>query len=126
MANGKFGKAMQFVWPMLLGALLAINYTLFVVPNDFAPSGVNGIAVMIQYAIGRTDFMAYVSLIINVPLCIFAYFKIDKDFALKTFCFTLVYSVVYFVLNNDGLPVTEWIDPIRYKTEGKNTVYQGL
>ena len=59
MANGKFGRAMQYVWSMLLGALLAVNYTLFVVPNDFAPSGVNGIAVMIQYAIKKTDFMAY-------------------------------------------------------------------
>lgn len=126
MANGKIGRAMQYVWSMLLGALLAVNYTLFVVPNAFAPSGVNGIAVMIQYAIDRTDFMAYMSLIINVPLCIFAYFKIDKDFALKTFCFTLVYSGVYFVLNNEGLPVTKWIDPIRYKTEGKNTIFPAI
>ena len=48
---------------IVLGALLALDYILFIVPNSFAPAGINGIAVMIQYAF---DFsIGYMSLIIK-------------------------------------------------------------
>ena len=59
-----------------LAILLAVNYHFFIVENDFAPAGINGIATMIQYKTGFS--ISYFSLIINVPLCIFAYFFISK------------------------------------------------
>ena len=66
----------QFVVVVLLGVLLAFNYILFINPNNFAPAGINGIAVMIQYKLNFS--VGYMSLIINVPLCIFAFFFIEK------------------------------------------------
>ena len=37
---------------ILMAALLAINYHIFIVENHFAPAGLNGIATMIQYKTG--------------------------------------------------------------------------
>ena len=37
-----------------LGVAFALSYVLFVTPNDFAPSGINGIAVMVQASPKRT------------------------------------------------------------------------
>ena len=64
---------------MAIAILLAFNYQLFVVENNFAPAGLNGIATMIQYKTGFS--IGYMSLIINVPLCILAYFFVQKRFA---------------------------------------------
>ena len=53
------------VFVALLGAA---NYQLFVFPNQFAPSGVNGICTMIQYVTGIS--VGYLSLLINIPLAV--------------------------------------------------------
>ena len=46
--------------------IAAVNYELFVFPNQFAPSGLNGICTMVQHITGIS--VGYLSLIINVPL----------------------------------------------------------
>ena len=76
-----------------LAILHALNFQLFVVHNRFAPSGINGIGTMIEYKFGFS--MGYFSLIVNIPLCIIAYFFVNKEFALKSFLFTLIYSIAY-------------------------------
>ena len=63
-----------------IAVLLAFNYQLFIVENGFAPAGLNGIATMVQYKTGFS--LGYISLMINVPLCVLAYFLIDKKFNL--------------------------------------------
>ena len=73
--------------------LLAFTYQLFIVKNNFAPAGINGIATMIQYKTGFS--IGYMSLIINVPLCSLAYFFVNRDFAKKSLLFCLVYSFAY-------------------------------
>ncbi|MGN1093559.1 MAG: YitT family protein [Candidatus Neoclostridium sp.] len=81
-----------------LGCFYALSYYLFIVPNDFAPSGINGIAVMIQY-LGHFS-IGYMSLLINVPLCVFAFFCIDRHFACKTATFSLSFSGAYLLFQN--------------------------
>lgn len=79
-----------------LAILMALNYQIFILHNAFAPAGINGLATMIQYVF---DFsIGYMSLIINVPLAIFAYFKVDKQFALKNLVFVLVFSSAMLIL----------------------------
>ena len=79
-----------------LAVLMALNYQVFILHNTFAPAGINGLATMIQYVF---DFsIGYMSLIINVPLAIFAYFKVDKRYALKNLVFVLVFSLAMLVL----------------------------
>ena len=53
----------QYVVILLLGVLLAFNYILFITPNNFAPAGINGIAVMIQYKLNFS--VGFMSLIFN-------------------------------------------------------------
>ena len=74
-----------------MGVLFAFNYILFIVPNGFAPAGINGIAVMIQYKLNFS--VAYMSLLINVPLCIAAYFYVDRTFAKKSLFFCISTAV---------------------------------
>ena len=57
---------------IILGFLYALVFLLFIIKNKFAPSGINGIATMIEYKTGFN--IGYFSLIVNVPLWIFAYF----------------------------------------------------
>lgn len=111
----KLQKILSYVYPVLLGAFLALDYTLFIVPNNFAPSGINGIAVMIQYKLNFS--IAYMSLLINIPLCVFAFFKIDKDFAVKTLLFSVAYSLFYLLFNNLNL------DRFKYNAEDIDTIY---
>ncbi|MBO5713814.1 MAG: YitT family protein, partial [Clostridia bacterium] len=47
--KNKSVSAVQYLTIFLVGILLAFNYILFITPNNFAPAGINGIAVMIQY-----------------------------------------------------------------------------
>ena len=81
---------LEYLVVVLMGMLLATSYRLFVVQNKFAPAGLNGVTVMIQYKLGFS--VGFASLIINIPLCVFAFFKVDKMFAKRTLVFCLVYS----------------------------------
>ena len=70
-------RTMKKVWTYLVIALVAllasVNYELFVFPNQFAPSGLNGICTMIQHVWGIS--VGYLSLLINVPLAIWCYIE---------------------------------------------------
>lgn len=100
---------------VLVAILLAFNYQLFIVINDFAPAGLNGVATMIQYKTGFS--IGYMSLIINVPLCILAYFFVDKVFAKRSLVFCLVYSFVFLYLQDLGLTA------FQYNAGGHDTVF---
>lgn len=69
---------------------MALSYALFIFPNNFAPSGVGGIATMVQYVF---KFNAgYLNLLINVPILIVAWKLVDREFVIKTGLFTLCFS----------------------------------
>lgn len=95
--------------------LLALNYHLFVVENGFAPAGLNGIATMVQYKTGFS--IGYMSLLINTPLCILAYFLIDKAFACRSFCFCVTYSLAFLAVQQLGM------EKLQYVTDGHDTIY---
>jgi len=99
-----------------MGLVLAINYTLFIVPNGFAPAGINGIAVMVQYKLNFS--IGYMSLLINIPLCIIAFIFINHRFSMRSLVFCLSYSLFYLVLQN-----TDVISAFRYDAGGIDTVY---
>lgn len=48
MADKKLNTAVSYTFIAILAAVHALGYYLFIVPNDFAPAGINGIATMIQ------------------------------------------------------------------------------
>ena len=98
-----------YVRIVLLAVLLAFTYELFIVDNHFAPAGLNGVATMIQYKFGFS--IGYMSLIINVPLCLLAFFFVDRDFAVKSLVFCVVYSIAFLILQ--ALP----LEPFHYIAE---------
>lgn len=82
---------------VLLAILFAISYVLFVIPNNYAPTGISGICTMIQFKTGFS--LGWLSLIINVPFCVFTFFAVNKEFAVKSLVFTVVYSVAYILFS---------------------------
>ncbi len=86
----------NYVIISVLAVVMAFNYKLFIVPNDFAPAGLSGIGTMIQYKLHFS--IGWFSLIINVPLCLLAFFFVNREFSVKSLVFVVVYSVAYLVL----------------------------
>lgn len=81
--------------------LAALNYELFVFPNQFAPSGVNGICTMIQYLSGVS--VGYLSLLINIPLAVIVYIKVSKPLAVRSMVYVLVFSLGLLILDKVDL-----------------------
>lgn len=92
-----------------MALLMAVNYHVLILQNSFAPAGLNGIAAMIQYALHFS--VGYMSLLINVPLCLIAFFVVDRDFALKTLAFTLAFSGFLLLFQYSGI-----LEPFVYAT----------
>ena len=113
--TNKLKSALSYSAILLAALLLAVNYHIFIVENHFAPAGLNGIATMIQYKTGFS--ISYMSLIINIPLCILAYFLIERQFAIKTLIFSLVYSFAYLFLQQTNT------DFLQYNAGGHDTIF---
>lgn len=86
----------------------ALNYEIFVFPNQFAPAGLNGICTMIQYLTGVS--VGYLSLIINVPLALIVYFLVSKHIAIRSMLYVVTFSVSLLILDKVNLA------PIAYST----------
>ena len=99
------------VWTYLVivavAMLAALNYELFVFPNSFAPSGLNGICTIIQYVSGIS--VGYMSLLINIPLAVLVFFKVSKPVAVRSMVYVVVFSVGLLILDKvaELMPGTE-------------------
>ena len=93
------------VWTYLVIALVAmaasVNYELFVFPNQFAPSGLNGICTMIQYVSGVS--VGYLSLVINIPLALWVYFTVSKPIAMRSMVYVVTFSIGLLILDHVDL-----------------------
>jgi uncharacterized membrane-anchored protein YitT (DUF2179 family) len=81
--------------------LSAVNYEIFIFPNEFAPSGINGICTMIQYVTGIS--VGYLSLLINIPLALWCYFEVSKPVALRSMVYVGVFSLALVILDKMDL-----------------------
>ena len=92
---------MKKVWTYLVIAFIAllasVNYELFVFPNQFAPSGINGICTMIQYVTGVS--VGYLSLLINIPLATWCYFEVSKPMAIRSMVYVVTFSLSLLILD---------------------------
>ena len=94
---------------MAVAFAAAVNYELFVFPNQFAPSGLNGICTMIQHISGLS--VGYLSLIINVPLALWVYFTVSKPIAARSMVYVVTFSVALLILDRVDL------SPFAYATD---------
>lgn len=98
---GVLKKAWTYLVIIGVAFAAALNYELFVFPNQFAPSGLNGICTMIQYLSGIS--VGYLSLLINVPLAIWCYVEVSKPIAFRSMLYVGTFSVALLVLDKVDL-----------------------
>lgn len=80
------------IFLIVFSAILnALGLYTFVNPANFAPGGIDGIAMMLQKITGVN--MGYISLAINIPLLIVAWFFINKKYVIYTTLFTTMSSI---------------------------------
>ena len=92
----KFQVVIDLFLIIVSAVLSAVGLYSFVNPANFAPSGVDGISMMLQKL---TDInMGYISLAINIPLLVIAWFFISKKYVIYTTLFTVVSSVMMIVM----------------------------
>ena len=84
-------KAWTYLVIVFLALGASLNYELFVFPNQFAPSGLNGICTMIQHLSGIS--VGYLSLLINLPLAIWCYYEVSKPMATRSMVYVLTFSI---------------------------------
>ena len=99
--KNRLRSAFDYIAISVLAVIMAFNYEIFVFRNAFAPAGINGIATMVQYLF---DFsVGYMSLLINIPLSLLAFFDVDKKFALRSGVFTIMFSFALLLLKRADL-----------------------
>ena len=98
-------RTVKKIWTYLVIAFVALaaslNYELFVFPNQFAPSGLNGICTMIQHIWGIS--VGYLSLLINLPLALWCYIEVSKPIALRSMVYVVVFSLGLIILDHVDL-----------------------
>lgn len=97
-------KAWTYFVIAVVAVICAFNYELFVFPNRFAPSGLNGICTMIQYITGIS--VGSMSLLINIPLALYVFFRVNKPLAIRSMVYVGVNSVTLMIL--DHVDLTEF------------------
>ena len=86
----RYFSVMDFLTMLVSSALFALSFTIFVFPNEFAPSGLPGIMTMIWEWTGFP--VSYMNIIFNVPLVILTFFLVDKGYAMKSGVYSLMFS----------------------------------
>lgn len=108
-------KTLTYLVIMGIAAVCALNYAVFILPNRFAPSGLNGICTMIQYVTGIN--IGYLSLLINIPFALAVYILVSKPLAIRSMVYVVTFSVISVLL--------EYVDmsAFVYRTEtGTSTI----
>lgn len=108
-----------FVILNLLSFIRAFSMHVFIIPNGFAPGGISGIASILYNAIlpsnptlADTWFNpALVSWVLNIPLFIASFFRLDKKFCIHTMITVGLLSLWMWVLDYTDFPVFKASDP---------------
>jgi uncharacterized membrane-anchored protein YitT (DUF2179 family) len=99
---------LAFVVIFLTSILVALGLHVFVYKADFAPSGIDGLATMLQYAseriFGYRINAGIFTFILNLPLLIAAWFILNKRYVFYTILYTIVVSVSIMLFDVLGVP----------------------
>lgn len=101
---------------VIAAVMSAVGLHVFVYSANFAPSGVDGIATMLQQLTGINA--GIITAVINLPLLIWAFFKLDKKY--------VVYTVVFTVISSALLYVFEVIDWYQYPATENNAILSAI
>lgn len=88
---------------ILASCLSAFGLHYFVYPANFAPSGIDGIATMLQALTPKISAGIY-TLIFNIPLLAVAWFILKKRYVVYTILFTILSSLLLILLKHVEFP----------------------
>ena len=94
-------KVITYAIILLLAFGNAMSYHIFVFPNRFAPSGLNGLCTIIQELFGLN--VGYLSLIINVPLALVVFRFVNRKLAVRSMVYVITFSIMLVVLEKIDL-----------------------
>lgn len=95
------GKIVPELVVMLCAALLStIGLEIFVYPNSFAPTGVDGIVAMLYQMFGWNT--GILTAIISLPLVVASYFFLGKEYAVKCLIYTVMSTAILTVSQATG------------------------
>ena len=97
----KSKKLLTYFVIAMVALVNALNFELFIFPNNFAPAGLNGLCTMFQYVTGLS--MGYLSLLLNLPLAVAVYKKISKTLAVRAMSYVALFSAFLVVLDQVDL-----------------------
>ena len=94
-------KILTYAVIISLAFFSSVSYHLFVFPNKFAPSGLNGICTMMQYVFGIS--VSSLNLLINIPLALLVYKKVSKSIAVRSMVYVLSFSMFLTLLEQTDI-----------------------
>ena len=94
-------KVLSYTVIALNAFVYALNFAIFVFPNNFAPAGLSGICTIFQHVTGLS--MGYLNLLMNIPLAIAVYFKVSKSLAIRALTWVGLFSIFLIVLERIDL-----------------------
>lgn len=88
----KIGKESVRAWVLIvLGSLIgAAAYPLFLIPNNIAPGGLSGVAMILNYLFDWP--VGVISILLNLPLFMIGYHTMGRQFAFRSLVATLLFS----------------------------------
>ena len=89
-------KVITYAMILMLAFGNAMSYHIFVFPNRFAPSGLNGLCTIVQELFGLN--VGYLSLIINVPLALMVFEFVNRKLAFRSMIYVITFSIMLVVL----------------------------
>ena len=98
---GTLKKIWTYLVIIAVALAASVSYELFIFPNQFAPSGLNGICTMIQHITGIS--VGYLSLLINVPLALWCYHTVSKPIALRSMVYVVTFAIGLLILDRVDL-----------------------
>ena len=94
-------KVLTYAVIILSACVCAVNYAIFVFPNNFAPAGLNGLCTIFQHITGWS--MGYLNLLMNIPLAIAVYFRVSKSLSIRALIWVTCFSLFLIVLEKVDL-----------------------
>ena len=94
-------KVITYTMILALACGNALSYHIFVFPNRFAPSGLNGLCTIVQEIFGLN--VGYLSLVINIPLATLVYTFVNRKLAIRSMVYVLTFSIILVALEKMDL-----------------------
>ncbi len=127
--NWKF-ELLNYLLVIAVSIIVALGLHVFVYKADFAPSGIDGISTMLQYA-SESIFGVWINagifnFIINLPLLIAAWFVLRRKYVVYTITYTVVVSAALVLFDMLNVQQYDCTIPGTYNSHVVAAIFGGI